>query len=318
MKTLFITTPGEDYLQDMMLYGLRAILGDNLVDYPKKEVMYKSCPVPHTELYGRGFTIWKLLEDVDVDRTDIDRKIRERFFDLIVFGSLHRQKQYVLDLVKRRLFPARNRFAFLEGEDNDEVGRMAWLVVPFGPYYKRERRWYNSFLTRPINFSIPAQKIRSQPIPKEFLFAKHVQCDEVYKIELVRQFCQKKYVFSEEFEYYENLARSRYAVTMRKSGWDCMRHYEIAANAAVMAFYKLRDKPYGSAPHGLVDMHNVVSFDSADELVEKIDYIDQHGLYETLQMNTLAWVQKTTCERMAENLLAELFPGHQFTSHGKV
>lgn len=44
MKILFVTTrnPNKqgDYLELSILHGLRKVLGENCVDYPKKKIMY--------------------------------------------------------------------------------------------------------------------------------------------------------------------------------------------------------------------------------------------------------------------------------------
>ena len=37
--------------------------------------------------------------------------------------------------------------------------------------------------------------------------------------------------------------RSRFGVTTKKSGWDCMRHYELAASGCVPCFRDLEEKP---------------------------------------------------------------------------
>jgi hypothetical protein len=52
-------------------------------------------------------------------------------------------------------------------------------------------------------------------------------------------------------------------------------------------FYKLDQKPELCAPHGLVDMKNVVAFNTADELEEKINHIKLHNLYPELQKTLL-------------------------------
>ena len=70
-RILYLTTPGEDYLQDQLLYGLRMLLGPRCVDWPRKDVMYETCPTPKSELYGRGFTLWKLLPEIEIDRGEI-------------------------------------------------------------------------------------------------------------------------------------------------------------------------------------------------------------------------------------------------------
>jgi hypothetical protein len=299
MKVLYLTTPEEDYLQDSMLLGLRKILGENLVEHPKKEIMYKTCQKPLSEMYGKGFTIWQLLDDIEIDRANIDSKIKTRHFDLIIFGSIWRQRDLLQSFIKKGYLFQGNNFLFLDGEDYKRL--VFWLM--FSPYYKRERHFSTFCFTRKINFSIPQEKIRLEPTAKELLFAKHVQCDEAYQLEWIRHNCQKKYAFSNEHEYYENIARSYYAVTMKKAGWDCMRHYEIAANATVMAFFKLNEKPRYSAPHGLVDMDNVIAFNTAEELTRKMEYIHTNGLYGEIQKRSMDWAIKNSCESMARQLL---------------
>ena len=36
---------------------------------------------------------------------------------------------------------------------------------------------------------------------------------------------------------------SRFAITMRKAGWDCMRHYEIMANGCIPLFLNFENRP---------------------------------------------------------------------------
>ena len=38
------------------------------------------------------------------------------------------------------------------------------------------------------------------------------------------------YIYQTEPEYYENYQRAYFALTCKKGGWDCMRHYEILAS----------------------------------------------------------------------------------------
>lgn len=49
-------------------------------------------------------------------------------------------------------------------------------------------------------------------------------------------------------EYYDEYAKSYYAFTQKKAGWDCMRHYEILAAGAIPYFLDLHDAP-SSALH---------------------------------------------------------------------
>ena len=44
----------------------------------------------------------------------------------------------------------------------------------------------------------------------------------------------------QEKEYHEMYQRARFAITMKKGGWDCLRHYEILANGCIPIFQDLR------------------------------------------------------------------------------
>ncbi len=309
---LFLTTPEEDYLQDSLLWGLRAVLGAGVVDYPRKDVLYQDSPRPTETLYGRGFTLWKTLPEIAIDRTRIEARWQRGEFGGVVFGRIARQLSWLRQWERRGWLRGR-RVALLDGEDNPsptrrQMGSGLWALGLRYPLYKRERDDFNRWFARPIAFAIPDAKIRTVPLPKTQLFAKHVQCEEAYKLPAVAARCQKRYVFAEESAYYEDLGQSHYAITMKKAGWDCLRHYEIAANGTVMAFYQLAEKPVGCAPYGLKDMENAVAFRTAAELQIKLDYIAAHGLYPALQRQTQAWVQRQSCAFRAREFLRDWWP----------
>ena len=302
-RVLFLATDSEDYLQDGCLYGLRQILGSNCIDYPRKDVMYQTCERPDSDLYGRGFTMWKLLPDVAVDREDIVEKISRRYYDLIVFGSVCRQKQLIKEIIPAAI-RGRTQCVFLDGEDSPGW-RSTQFLGTFGHYFKREGISRGRLFAQRINFVIPSAKIVDEVagVEKTYPFAKHVQCGAAYAIPWIEQHCQSSYAFRDEFMYRENLAQSEYAITMAKDGWDCMRHYEIAASGTVNAFYRLNEKPPGCGPHGLIDMVNAIAFDSADELVHKIELIRKRNAYDQLRRASLEWANANSCENLARTIL---------------
>lgn len=305
MKILYITTSFEDYLQDQILIGLRQIYGDSVIDYPKKDVLYQSCERPRSELYGCGFSIWKCLPEVDVNRDNIYERAKAGEFDLIIFGSITRQKS-IFKRMRRELtlLMSRSKIIVIDGEDYKKLYKQA---VISGKYFKREL--YGSFRSLFVNkiaFSIPDAKIQQFNIEKDKTFATHVQCDEAYKIDEVREQCQQRYAFSDENTYYQDIARSYYAVTMKKGGWDCMRHNEIAANGTVPCFYKFSEKPDTCAPHGLVDMENIVAFDTAEELMDKINLIKAENRYESIRNNVLKWAHENSCKNAAKRIIKSI------------
>ncbi|MEP7219110.1 MAG: hypothetical protein ABI876_09350, partial [Bacteroidota bacterium] len=132
MNILYITSSGQDNLEDAYLHGLRSAFGAGCVDYPKKDVMYHnfSARAPE-EMYGRLFTIWRTLEDVPVDRTDIDARVKAGYFDKIIFGSIHRTPDFF-----RRFQPYLDprKTILLDGEDLNSI----LLSARSYPYFKRE------------------------------------------------------------------------------------------------------------------------------------------------------------------------------------
>ena len=62
MRILFITTKHPekqgDLLEVSLLHGLRTMLGEDFVDYPRKKIMYHDfSDSPKDSLHGRGFSL---------------------------------------------------------------------------------------------------------------------------------------------------------------------------------------------------------------------------------------------------------------------
>jgi hypothetical protein len=83
----------------------------------------------------------------------------------------------------------------------------------------------------PITFSIPEEKIiKSFPKKKRLLS------------NLIPGYL-KTYIYYTEKDYYEEYQGSYFAMTIKKAGWDCMRHYEILANGCLPYFPGIEDCP---------------------------------------------------------------------------
>ena len=89
MKILFITikSPKQqgDYFELAVINGLKKVLGKDVVDYPKKKVIYGDfSEISKDKLHGRGFT---LLSRPFTD--DINRDLAGQKFDAIIYGDGH-------------------------------------------------------------------------------------------------------------------------------------------------------------------------------------------------------------------------------------
>ena len=57
------------------------------------------------------------------------------------------------------------------------------------------------------------------------------------------------YSFDNEEDYYNEYKQSIFAITCKKSGWDCMRHYEILACGCIPIFMNLKECPPSIMTH---------------------------------------------------------------------
>jgi len=112
-------------------------------------------------------------------------------------------------------------------------------------------------------------------------------------------------VFRTELEYYQDLRISKFSVTTKRSGWDCLRHYEIAANQCVPCFKDLELKPKSCAPHGLIPGKNCLSYKTADELLEQISTMGEKK-YNDLLAETYVWAKDNSATQRAKYLLNQV------------
>jgi hypothetical protein len=110
------------------------------------------------------------------------------------------------------------------------------------------------------------------------------------------------YSFETEEDYYADLRASRFGVTTKRAGWDCLRHYELAASGCVLCFRDLDLKPITCAPHGLSN-RNCIVYHSAEELLGRIRSIS-HSEYQDLVVETALWINANTTEARARFFLA--------------
>ena len=89
----------------------------------------------------------------------------------------------------------------------------------------------------PISFSIPKEKI-VECVPNKTRLLSPLIPGEL-----------STYTFDSEKEYYKQYQDSLFAITKKKAGWDCMRHYEILANGCIPIFLDLENCPINTLTH---------------------------------------------------------------------
>lgn len=114
-KILYLTKSRRpDYLRCLLLIGLKQLLPGRVVDVPKISHIYTNYSGDLLKLYGRGMSYTKIVKDVPLNRNRISQRIKNKEFDLIIYGSVHRGMLYY-DLVTQYYAP--NKIAYVCGED---------------------------------------------------------------------------------------------------------------------------------------------------------------------------------------------------------
>jgi hypothetical protein len=97
MKVLHINHfSAPDYLNDMLLHGGKSVFGgENYIESSPAPFMYQGYP-NIKQLYGKGFTLYCRLPTPPQYFSELDllQRIRDRYFDIIVYGSVFRNLQY--------------------------------------------------------------------------------------------------------------------------------------------------------------------------------------------------------------------------------
>jgi hypothetical protein len=128
----------------------------------------------------------------------------------------------------------------------------------------------------PITFSIPKDKILTK-IPEKIRILSHLIPGNL-----------NTYIYNNETDYYKQYQESLFAITHKKGGWDCMRHYEIMANGCIPYFPNIESCPKNTMallPKNLIlegntlylkykDKVSIESF-TAEELKECFELIEK-------------------------------------------
>jgi hypothetical protein len=331
-RVLFLNPNHADYLPDGVFHGLRMLLGADAVDYPKADYLYATASESvRGRLWGRGFTLYGLLDDQEIDRSYILPRALDGEFDLVVFGDIWHNFGLWTEWGPQ-LQRAGVPMAVLDGEDRTAPypyhwqwwRRPSWWFLPRAhtraAVFKREitprTRWFASYLLLPpvlgrtlgmrsIGFSIPAEKIVDHLPSKETDFPRHIVDPELAQ----RLGADTGHAFTAESDYYSDLQRARFGITTKRAGWEALRHYEIAANAAVPCFRNLDRKPPLCAPFGL-DATNCLIYRDADDLLAQVAAVDEER-YSALQSGALKWARANTTLARATELLTACGISHE-------
>jgi hypothetical protein len=252
VKILYLSQGNQlDYQDDCLFIGLKELFGSDIIDHNKRTLSYYPFTGDPSNYYGRGMTVTGILPDLEVDRTDIFNKIQNKYFDYIVYGSIHRYNDFLNDVLN--IYP-KNKIIVVDGEDSSTAIHPVFTegVV----YFKRELIFQHPRLI-PISFAMPTTKGSfitdkknnnlSFTKPREVKNFDNINPEDIIgtimtlqgPVTQIRVNCQ----YNTEEEYYQNYQNSRFAITSKKGGWDCLRHYEIIGNGCIPIFENIKDCP---------------------------------------------------------------------------
>ena len=90
--------------------------------------------------------------------------------------------------------------------------------------------------TYPISFSVPTEKFQK-------VKASLVLAEKTHIMSPLIPGNTSTYIYETEETYFQQYKESYFAITMKKGGWDCMRHYEIVMCGCLPYFFNIEQCP---------------------------------------------------------------------------
>lgn len=251
-----------DYLAVLTLIGLSEQKNVELIhtnaDFDYLQYGYNDeSSITNNKLYGLGFSYsGKIRTDFIYQKSDkeISKNVIIHLYDVVVYGTIHRYKKFLNIVISNY---NTNHILLLDGEDisYQDINLKLFLfsllkstlklkIQPpirmminkklFNQHkkhfliFKRELVNENAY---PISFSIPKELVN-----RDSTFKKREMSTLVPGI-------KDTYLYKKEEDYYNHYKECYFALTFKKGGWDCLRHYEIIAAGAIPYFPDLANCP---------------------------------------------------------------------------
>lgn len=245
---LFTEALGIDYLGNLVVAELISNPNINLYITEMPGFLFPDYSENTSGMYGMGYTITKKVplekkNAIVVHEDYIEELLSQKTIDLIVYASVrrkfrppHRRLQFKHEEqpcdffhIVTEYYPKEQIIAFEGEDDNDFLEEVLGKVT----YYKRELLPQDTDKALPISFSFPS----------------YWKMDEDYfeneKVHILAEYSPKTpgKRFENERDYYRQYSKALFGYTMKKAGWDCMRHYEILGAGALPYFENIEEKP---------------------------------------------------------------------------
>lgn len=180
--------------------------------------------------------------------------------------------------------------------------RFPAINILFNEVLKKPQRVF------PISMSIPEEHIAYVPLKnkiKDFVnYNVDNDLNDLFPERPLAELGKWQPAFANQNEYYTDIINSRFGVTVRRAGWDCLRHYEYAAKGAILCFKHLEMKNPLCAPFGLNET-NCISYNTKTELLNKLAKKSNLEL-ESIQEKLYDWIKNYTTVKVATRFLDRL------------
>ena len=158
-----------------------------------------------------------------------------------------------------------------------------------------------------INIMCDHRDIECLPysIPEEIIVSNEDCVEKRYAVSPLIPGDSSEYSFGpgQEAEYYGVYKASRFALTQKKGGWDCLRHYEILANGAIPIFEELDKCPLDT----LSSFPKTLLLEAAKELLPWYNTEEQQIKYAEYRIRLLEHMRAhCSCSAVAGAILSKL------------
>jgi len=278
MNILFFTHRFPNYVPDLLMHGLRKLLGGSLVDYPRKSCVYDG-------VLGLGICPdeqkcpdWFPDDNGQIDRSDIQQKIGKGHFDFVVCDLR------AIDDVQRFCNGWPKRCVIIDGEDAPQP-------IPPGPYVVCRRETDGSDYAIPLPMALPEEIFhwiaRYDATPKKYSVGFLGSTNDDGRKALLDQFSKRydKTLFQttdipsgnkpipqgrmSRDTYYRQLQKCHVVLSLPGAGIDTFRFWEHAACNAVHV------APLAPLfiPNDFQNQREILRFEKLDDLWRSVDTV---------------------------------------------
>lgn len=284
---------------DLFVIGFRDLLGDNAIDYPKRNLLYNNwTDKDKLKMYGRGFTVLSQpLRDV------ADRSITGRFDFVIYLGPRCLRYPEHHGLAGGTFYEARHDARTVHKSCTSLPMKISGQTLEESPIFRFSPggKVVNLFAEHPAWTALPLG------IPRRAVMPIHFNRSQIHPTVMpVEHGGASKYVHSTEKSYYAELNRCWFGPTCRKQRWDALRHYEILAAGACLVFKNYDKKPPRTAPAEL-PCFSVKHWAEINELRARLIKNDKPTQeYIDMVYRQRVWLLENTADKVAARLLERI------------